>query len=69
MNTYQFWALPGGYKREGENLIGDFVEGGSYAYFWTSAGFYVAISSGNTALLYESSGDEDRWYNVRCIKD
>jgi len=68
-NKYRFGAFPGGYKREGENLIGDFVEGGSHAYFWTSAGFYVEIYMGNTVFLYESSGDEDRWYNVRCIKD
>lgn len=68
-NKYRFGALPGGYKREGENLIGDFVEGGSHAYFWTSAGFYIRIYMGNTVSLNESSGDEDRWYNVRCIKD
>lgn len=69
-DAYGFSALPGGER----NATGNFVTGGSYAYFWTKTA--RSRESAWTMLLrndYAAATSLDnfkmRGYSVRCVKD
>jgi uncharacterized protein (TIGR02145 family) len=71
VNTYNFKALPGGYRDEN----GEFFNIGKYGYWWSplksskASGEYQILYYGNNIVNSKSNKNKPIGLSVRCIKD
>jgi uncharacterized protein (TIGR02145 family) len=69
-NSSGFTALPGGYRSK----KGDFLNLGSYAYFWSTAEYnsdcaLIRTLNNDNSEVYRSIGYKEGGFSVRCLKD
>ena len=73
-DDYAFSALPAGFRNNGGQPFGFFLQEGSFADFWSSTehnsdAYHMYLEYGNYNVYLSYDSDKNYGFSVRCVKD
>ena len=73
-DDYAFSALPAGFRNNGGQPFGFFLQEGFFADFWSSTehnsdAYHMYLEYGNYNVYLSYDSDKNYGYSVRCVKD